>query len=247
VLVLACDPPNVVEHYDYVIALLAPTHRLVVVEMPGFGFSRPLQGFGFTIGEYELAVERLLEELEVSDTALMFPCVWGYVAVQLAARRPDRVRGLILAQAPSWSEEVAWARRIDSNGLIRTPFIGQAVMAAAPGAVARRWYRAALPAGLPVDEFVQPALAALRAGGLFCLASFTQAWFGRATPTLSPVDQPAVLMWGQSDRSHRRSRPESALPYVRHGQIVAYADSGHFPELERPDHLHDALARLDTA
>ena len=46
--VVACDPPNVVEHYDGVFALLAREHRVVCWEMPGFGFSRPARGFGFS-------------------------------------------------------------------------------------------------------------------------------------------------------------------------------------------------------
>lgn len=170
--------------------------------MPGFGFSRPARGFGFTLLEYERVSQQLLEDLDVRAAVLVFPCVWGYVAVQLAARLPDRVRGLVLAQAPHWSEEVAWARRLDSTKLIGTPYVGQVLMAAAPSRIARRWYQVALPPGTPAAAFTEPAVAALRAGGLFCLASLTQAWFGKSAPALSPASQPAVLLWGGADSSH---------------------------------------------
>ncbi len=253
VVVIACDPPNVVEHYDAVFELLAPQYRVICWDMPGFGFSRPARGFGFTPHEYERVCEQLLDELQVTAAAVAFPCVWGYVAVQLAARRPDLVRGLVLAQAPHWSEEVAWARRLDATHLIGSPYLGQLLMATAPARVARRWYQVALPARTPVtttDAFVDPAEGALRSGGLFCLASLTQAWFGGPSP--SPVDdlpsatQPAVLKWGGAARSHRRSHPESAPPYLPNGTVLAYPDAGHFPELEDPERLGEALTVLEA-
>ncbi|HZG89244.1 MAG TPA: alpha/beta hydrolase [Pseudonocardia sp.] len=252
--VLACDPPNVVEHYDALVGLLAERYRVICCEMPGFGFSRPARGFGFTLPEYERVTEQLLDGLHVTEAVLGFPCIWGYVAVRLAVRRPDLVRGLVLAQAPHWSEEIAWARRLDPSRLIGRPYVGQLLMAVSAGRVARGWYQVALPPGTPATTtagFTDPAVRALRSGGLFCLASLTQAWFGPATTELMhdpvPATQPAVLLWGQADRSHRRSHPESALPYLPDGQVLTYPDAGHFPELEQPMRFREALALLDRA
>jgi pimeloyl-ACP methyl ester carboxylesterase len=252
--VLACDPPNVVEHYDALVEMLAGRYRVVCCELPGFGFSRPARGFGFTLAEYERVTEQLLDDLHVPQAVLGFPCVWGYVALRLAVRRPDLVRGLVLAQAPHWSEEIAWARRLDPTGLIGRPYVGQLLMAVSAERVARGWYRAALPPAASATTtagFTGPAVRALRAGGLFCLASLTQAWFGRATTELMhdlpPATQPAVLLWGRADRTHRRSDPESVRPYLADGQVLTYPDAGHFPELERPERLLEALTLIDRA
>ncbi|MBP2217023.1 pimeloyl-ACP methyl ester carboxylesterase [Arthrobacter sp. CAN_C5] len=246
VLLLVCDPPNVIEHYDAVVELLAPTHRVVCGELPGFGFSRPSRGFGFTLPEYESVTEQLLENLNLTRVTLAFPCVWGYVALRVAARRADLVEGLVLAQIPEWSQEVAWARRIDSTGIIRTPLIGQVLMAVVPSWVADRWYQTALPPGQSSEPFVEPVTTALRSGAVFCLASLTQAWFARPAPVLPVVTQPVRLLWGRADRSHRRSDPESLLPYLPHGRVVAYEGAGHFPELEHPDRLRQALTALGS-
>ena len=90
---------------------------------------------------------------------------------------------------------------------------------------------------------------ALRAGSLFCLASLTQAWFGRATTDLmhdlTPATQPAAVLWGRADRTHRPSAPESVMPYLADGQVLASPDAGHFPELERPERLMEALALIE--
>lgn len=242
VVVLACDPPNVLEHYDGLFAELGPTHRVVCLEMPGFGFSRPAWGFRFGLDDYTGAVEQVLDRLDTGPGTLAYGCIWAYVAVRLAARRPDLVRALVLAQAPAWADEVAWARRIDSTGAVRTPVLGQAVCAAAPGWVAQRWYRSALPRGRAVEPFARPARAALRAGALFCLASLTQAWFPGPPRPVGPVRQPTVLLWGAADRTHRRSTP--GFPAVPHARLVVVDDAGHFPELEAPHLLSTALDSL---
>lgn len=247
VVVLACDPPNVVEHYDEVFELLGSEYRLICVEMPGFGFSRPAPGFRFGMEEYAEVVEHVMSELDISSAVLALSCVWSYVTLRVAARRPDLVRALILIQAPQWSEEVAWGRRIDSTGIVRRPFVGQALMAARPRAVARRWYEWALPRGhsaATATAFTAPADDALRRGAVFCLASVTQAWFGTGHFSQPPLEQPAVVLWGGEDRTHRHSSPDSALVYVHDGQMILDPDAGHFPELEHPHRLHDALTMI---
>jgi pimeloyl-ACP methyl ester carboxylesterase len=247
IVVLACDPPNVVEHYDDLFELLAPTYRLVCLELPGFGFSRPVPGFRFGIEEYADTVEHVLGELDVSSCTLAFPCVWSYLALRITARRADLVHAVVLIQAPQWSEEADWARRIDSSGIIRTPFLGQALLAAGSRHLAGRWYRAALPRGhsrAAEAAFSIPAERALRRGAVFCLASLTQAWFGPSGPDLTPVHLPAVVLWGGADRTHRLSSAQSALRYVPAGRVSIDPDAGHFPELEHPDLLRAALSQI---
>jgi pimeloyl-ACP methyl ester carboxylesterase len=242
VVVLACDPPTVLEHYDELYAELVPAHRVVVLEMPGFGFSRPARGFCFAPDDYAAVVEEVLDHVGAGPCTLAFGCVWTFVAVRVAARRPDLVRALVLVQAPGWADEVAWARRIDSTGAVRTPLLGQALLAVAPGPVAERWYRTALPPGRAVEPFARPARAALRSGALFCLASLTQAWFPGPHRPAGVVRQPAVLLWGAADRTHRRSTPQrDDVPGAR---LVVVDGAGHFPELEAPHRLREALESL---
>lgn len=244
--VLACDPPNVVEKYDAVFDLLSPDRRVICVELPGFGFSRPAPRFDFRPGTYAAVVEELADGLGLTSVTLAFPCVWSYTALHVASRRPELVRSLVLIQAPGWAEETAWARRIDPLGVIRTPVVGQIAMAWAPRQVARRWYDAASPPGFPVETLSGPALAALGRGAVFCLASLTQAWFDGAAPGLAPVECPAAIMWGAADRTHRRSTPQSAIGYVPNSVVQTFDDGGHFPELEDPTRLAAALTAVDA-
>ena len=107
-LVIVPDPPNVIEHYDRLIALLAPHLRVVCCEAPGFGFSRPAPGFDFSPASQAASMAALLARLALGPYLLAFPCFAGLVAVQLAAEHPELVNGLVIVQTPAWSEALGW-------------------------------------------------------------------------------------------------------------------------------------------
>src|ERR1700754_1982924 len=62
-IIFACDAPNVLEHYDSIFDLLSPSHRLICVEMPGFGFSYPSPTFDFSLRQYVDVTVHLIERL----------------------------------------------------------------------------------------------------------------------------------------------------------------------------------------
>src|SRR5439155_1186770 len=159
----------------------------------------------------------LLALLALGPYLLAFPCFAGLVAVQLAAEHPELVNGLVIVQTPAWSEALGWVRRIDRRGLLQTPWLGQLAMSFGKRRVARGWYRAALPPGADPAPFLAPALAAFERGGAYCLASAFQAACRTPAPRLGPVRQPALVVWGGADRTHRRTDKRSILEYVPRG------------------------------
>jgi pimeloyl-ACP methyl ester carboxylesterase len=105
-LVLAADPPVVIEQYDELIQCLKDDFRVIVLEIPG---SR--SGFRFDFTKVNDFVAEFLRRLALGPYLLALPCVSAYGAIDIAARFPSLVSGVVLVQAPSWSEEVeAWPR-----------------------------------------------------------------------------------------------------------------------------------------
>jgi pimeloyl-ACP methyl ester carboxylesterase len=70
--VFAADPPNVIEHYDALVAELSPHARLIVFESPGFGFSRAKGGYDFSIDSQARLVGDLLDSLAAKPAVLAF-------------------------------------------------------------------------------------------------------------------------------------------------------------------------------
>ncbi len=59
--VIAPDPPNTIEHHLDMVAALQGKHRVIVFDLPGFGFSYPRMGFSFNVSEQCDLIVELLE------------------------------------------------------------------------------------------------------------------------------------------------------------------------------------------
>ena len=233
VIVAVPDGPNVIEHHDEVIGLLAPHARVVCFDMPGFGFSRPAAGYGHTLAQGADAVLAVMDALDIKEAALSCSCANGFYAIAAARQAPQRVRHLLLAQTPGYSAMPAWTAR-NVPKAIQTPVVGQVLNRVAREKLAHVWYGMSMPDKPQRKEFRAKAAHALGHGGCFCLAGVVQGLSKAQAEELGGVKAPATLLWGDSDRSHKHSRAESIHELLPQAQVRHFADSGHFPELENP-------------
>ncbi|OGB22661.1 MAG: alpha/beta hydrolase [Burkholderiales bacterium RIFCSPLOWO2_02_FULL_57_36] len=230
--VIVCDPPSVLEHFDQLIALLEPHARVVVFEPPGFGFSCPKRNFRFTFDEYLHSIEQLLDALDEGPYLLAFSCVWAHIALQIATRTPDKVAKLMLWQCPSWEQQVDWAKFVSFKGILTRPVLGQAVMAWATNRMGFMWYKNAM-AKNRYSEFVPTFQAALARGAFWCLGSLWQKWFSGYAPPPVRIRQPVLMTWGCADRTHRHSDKHSIGAQIPHAIWHSFFEhAGHSPELE---------------
>jgi len=246
--VFVCDTPVFIEHYDRLFELLSPQFKVLCLELPGMGFSKPAPGFDYSLCSQAQAVREVLEAEDVKDCILAFSCVAAYLALMLASLVPKTVRGVVSVQAPSWGQECTWARRIDfrGRGLVATPVLGQLILRVGKQTIAERWFRSALGESAEKQQFIDTATQAFAAGSPWALASMVQAYFSSDAPMFPTVQQKALLIWGSGDRSHRRSQPESALPYFREAQLIRFQNAGHCPELEEPQRFAEALSAFSA-
>jgi len=240
-LLLAADPPIVIEHYDELIGELQPDFRVVVVELPGFGFSLPRLGANFSFTPANDLVAAFLRQVAFGPYLLAFPCVSAYGAVDIAARYPDLVRGVVVIQAPAWDEEIKWKRGRDKTGVLSKPVVGQLALKALKRKRAPQWFEAAVGKRERLTSFIETADSAFRHGACFCLASAFQRYLTDTPPQLLPFVQPALVVWGDADRSHRRTDKASTFIYCPHAREVHIPAAGHFPELEEPQLFARAL------
>ncbi|MBX3738458.1 MAG: alpha/beta hydrolase [Candidatus Didemnitutus sp.] len=233
-LVLTPDGPNVIEHYEQLIALLVPRLRVVCFDLPGFGHSLPSSAYTHSLDDGARVVLAVLDALGIPAAALAFSCANGFYALRTAQLAPRRVTRLVLAQTPSVVAMHAWKRRIIPWPLT-VPLLGQAAIWLLRERSARGWYESALPRHVPRGPFRARAQHAFDHGACWCLASITQGLARENVDALHGIAAPCTLVWGAKDRTHRHTAPESLNELVPGVEIVRFADSGHFPELEAPD------------
>jgi pimeloyl-ACP methyl ester carboxylesterase len=232
--VLVPDGPNVIEHYEALIGLLAPRVRVVCFDMPGFGHSLPSSSYGHSLDQGATAVLGVLDGLGIKQATLAFSCANGFYALRAAQLAPQRVTSLLLSQTPSLTAMRAWTSRVVPWPL-RVPVAGQIAAWLFRKKAAHGWYGIALPRTTSPEPFREKALEALSAGACFCLAGVVQGLAREKAGSLSGVTTPCTMIWGARDHSHKYTDPVSLHQLIPTAEVVHFADCGHFPDLEQPE------------
>jgi pimeloyl-ACP methyl ester carboxylesterase len=239
-IVLVPDGPFVVEHYDSLLSRLGRDYFVVCFDLPGFGFSHPRAGYDHSFAAAVSVIEQVLDQLGLARVTLAFTCANGFYALAFASRRPERVARLVLGQTPSFDTMLAWMERVVPKP-IRVPVVGQLINYAQRQRLPGQWFGICLPDSAPRAEWTGIACSNLHAGGCFCFASVVQGLWRCRGETFAGIVAPTVMLWGERDRSHRKTDPESLLSVVPHARIVRLPSVGHCPHLEDPDALLAAL------
>jgi pimeloyl-ACP methyl ester carboxylesterase len=232
--VLAADPPIVLEHYDVLVRAMGEGVRVVGLELPAFGFSWARRGFEFSLAGAVTAVSSFLDAIRVQDATLCFPCVSGFVALGVAAARPDLVRDLVLCQTPSYDGALAWKRSRDPRGILARPVVGQLAMHALKRKRAPAWLSLAVGDRSQTPWIQHIAEDKLRQGSRWSLASaFQQFLVEGAAPPRAVC--PVTAVWGTRDGSHAATDRRGSLELGRDVRLLEWDDVGHFADLEAPE------------
>ncbi|MCF8030108.1 MAG: alpha/beta fold hydrolase [Desulfohalobiaceae bacterium] len=82
--------------YRGVVSRLRDSFRCIVPDLPGYGYSLPPPGYGFTPQEHAAWLRTLLRELGVEQFILAAQDWGGPIGLSLAVEHPERVKGLAL-------------------------------------------------------------------------------------------------------------------------------------------------------
>lgn len=231
---LVPDGPNVIEHYAGLVERLRASRRVVLVDLPGFGFSFPQAHYEHRLEQGGAVLLAVMAALSLQGVTLVCTCVNGYYAI--AAAKLDtqqRIARLLLAQTPSLADMRGWTQRIVPRPA-HLPVIGQLLQFTQRRKIAAGWYHAALARREDRPRFKEVAANAFDAGACFCLPSVVQGVSREPEwpAVLQGVTLPTTLVWGAADRSHKPSDPAGIQRHLPQADVRVWAHCGHFPDLE---------------
>jgi pimeloyl-ACP methyl ester carboxylesterase len=238
------DPPVVIECYAELAALLTPSHRLIIAEVPGIGFGIPAPGFRFSVASIAGAIVDVVTHLDLYDVTLVGTCLGGYAAQAAAGLAPSRIRRLALLQTPGWTDGQSWLERRDPDRLLRRPWVGQAGFQLLARSRTARWFQFAAADGDRADALARVARSALEHGACFCLPSLFQQYLDPRQVAPAPPPVPTLVVVGGADRSHSPTDWAAAPADARYARRIMLEDVGHFPDLEAGPRFADLIARF---
>lgn len=202
------------------IPALAGTRRMVVPDVIGFGRSRgrgplpPIRALADLLAEW---IEAVVDE----PAHLVGHSMGGHIALHLAARHPERVRRLVLA---------------DAAGIPRPLTARMAARFAYDVAPPRRWGD---PRFLPV--IWRDTLAA---GPINVLAGILHVLRDDVRPLLPDVRVPTLVLWGERDTVIPLEHGRELRRLIPGSRLVVLNGAYHNPMVDQADAFNTAVLRF---
>jgi pimeloyl-ACP methyl ester carboxylesterase len=230
-------PPVVLVHgfassldtWELVRPELARTHRVIALDLKGFGWSDRPEGDYSPAAEAALVI-KLLDKLGVKRAAFVAHSWGSSVALALALAAPERVSRIALYDAWVYEEQLPTTflmARADGLGeLLFALFYDQ-----------RPDERIALAfhdKSLVSERLVEDVEKALDRPGTAAaqLAAVRGQRFSEQQQRYHTLEQPALLLWGREDVVTTLKFGERLSRDLPHARLVVYPQCGHFPMIE---------------
>jgi pimeloyl-ACP methyl ester carboxylesterase len=221
--------------------VLAREHRVIALDLPGFGYS-PMPSEPISIAGYASLLDGLLGELGVDAAAVVGNSMGGFIGAELAIVFPQRVERLVLVSAAGIStyadarvqRALPRLRRVErilaasgawmasrSDLVTRRPRLREATL----NIVARHPSR--LPAALAAEQ--------LRGAGKPGFMNALEAILNyEIRARLPQIACPTLIVWGDSDRLVDVRDADVFAELIPDSRKVVFEDTGHVSMLERP-------------
>lgn len=234
-LVFVHEMGGALESWDWVAPAFAARHTVVAYDMRGFGLSEKPRG-DFTIDDMTADLIGVLDTLAVREpAALIGGAVGGGVALNAAARHPERVRGVV-ALAPATG--IAAARRAGIDALAeKIARDGMRDFVLTDIAV-NAWPEDTLPR--PPDRFGRFLALQLANDPVSLGACYRMLARSDLEDRLDTIRCPCVLVSGRHDTSRPADRVLPLAARIPNGTFREI-ESGHFMALQTPELVVDVI------
>lgn len=216
-------------------AALQGKHRVISVDLPGFGLTGPSPQGDYRIDTYTRFVLRLLDTLGLRRVILVGNALGGEVAWQTTVLAPERVRKLVLIDSDGYQPSVLsmpLAFQIASMRGLR--WVSERIL---PRSLVESSVRSVFgdPAKATKEKVDRYFELNLRVGNRRALFQrMDQAQFGGNSALIRRVQQPTLVMWGEKDEMISPDQGNLFCRDIPRCKLVTFPGLGHLPQEENP-------------
>ncbi len=234
------------EYFRSLAPLLAGSHRVYAIDLPGHGHSPIDPSASFDEPYFRRAVIRFIEELDLSSLTIVGESIGGALALTLAAALPERVRR-VYAVNP-YDYETRYGDGIRRGNALANLIIGSLqipLLGALNAALENKIILSKIMGGgyhnprkLPADLLSEFEEVARRPGYKRIARKVLAGWrsWSKARDYYRQISAPVTLVYGDSDWSRPNER-ERTRSLISAAQMVTLKNTGHFSAVENPFEL----------
>jgi pimeloyl-ACP methyl ester carboxylesterase len=223
--------------------------RMIAWDMPGHGLS-DLGSQPYTVDKFAAFACQFIEALNLKKLVLAGNSLGGAVSTRVAALAPERVSGLLLANAASIGRETLLPFR-----LMTIPVLGEVMTKPSQAGIERQIKAIFMHASVATDEVRQViARNTYKTGGekafLATLRSMTtlggqnSAVVERTLSILQSIKCPVLFVHGQHDAVIPVKHSIDAQSITANSKLLLLDDCGHTPQMEKPAEFNSALQKF---
>ena len=237
-----------VEFWIPTLPALVPNHRVVALDLVGYGHTDKPRDAPYTFPYFADFVRQAMDALEIPEAAVVGHSLGGGVTLKLAEQVPARVTRLVVVDAAGLGTQglsIAYQ-------LMVIPGLGRWLTRPDP-----QWTRKFLE-GLVHDpdhvreEMVEQSVAMMSQPGaqaayLATIRSLATVFGPRKDVVADIVDNldaitaRTLVIWGQQDEAIPVSHAETAVAGIPDAELVIIEACGHMPMVEHPDVFNEAV------
>ncbi len=228
---------------------LARNHRVIAVDLPGYGVSD--KGFyEYSLPFYAQVLSELLTKLEVDKAIWMGHSMGGQIALVAALEQPDRVDRLVLVSPAGFEAftdgEGDWLRKAVSPEFVQdTTIRGIAVN------LKSNFHDAPAEADVMITDRIQ--VRGAKDFKKYCYAVAENVGAMLDAPVLdrlADISQPTLVLFGANDNlipnrylhgGHTVNIAEQGTGLMPNAKLVMVPECGHFVQFEKPTETNDAV------
>lgn len=231
--------------WEYQYAALEADHRVIGIDLPGFGASPPpANPKSASMDAWADLVVGVFDELGLDQPTVVAASMGGYLAFAMVRRHLDKVGPLVLVATRPKSDDVdTWEKRTGQQQALEG---GDDIATLAKGMVDSLLSQASLER----PELVEYVLALMQ-------HNLPEGWIGAleamknrpdAMGALRGMPRKTLVVAGELDRITPLAESTLITRLVADGELAVVKDSSHLPNLENPVEFNEVLKRfLDSA
>lgn len=230
--------------WNRMIPLLAPHFNLIAIDNFGTGDSdKPDESFGYTVAEQADMIIKMMDELRIAQSTLIGVSYGGMIALNIAARYPDRVSAVVCIEGGVIMPKPAPYRLMEQG--LDIPILGDAII----GMIRSGLFNEVIakdvmgPAWPGMDDGEKSEISEIIAQ--YVQAASRPTWLSLARALNNSEDFgeeakviKAPVLYLSGDKSSFRDMTEMNIAYFKsnlpHVKLVSFDDGIHDLELQKP-------------